>query len=82
MEWVPFLTLSNVWVLVVGVIWFRGMTILVLPLPFGFVPSYDLSYASIPHLKGLQQISDLIHPKVTAHPVAAFHTVIVKFAHE
>ncbi len=82
LEWVPLLMLSNVWVVVVRVVWFRGETILVSSLPFGFVPSDGLSSASIPHLEGLQQISDLINPKLTAHPEAAFETVVERLVYK
>jgi len=74
--------LGNVWVVTVRVVRFRGITILFSSLPFGFIPSYNLSYAGVPHLEGLQQINDLIKPKLTAHPVAAFDTVLIGFAHE
>ena len=76
LEWVPLLVLSNVWVVHIRVIWFRVVTILFSSLALGFMPSYDMSYAGVPHLEGLQHISNLIHPKLTAHPEAAFKTVV------
>ena len=79
LEWVPLLVLGNVWVAVVGVIWF--VPIFPSSLCFSFTPTYDLSYAGIPDLEGLQQISDLIHPKLTAPPEAAFQTVVESLAY-
>lgn len=76
LEWIPLLVLGNVWIVIVRVIWFRAVNTFFSSLCFGFIPSYDLSYAGVPHLEGLQHISDLIHPKLTAHPEAAFKTVV------
>jgi len=80
LKWVPLLVLGNVWVLVVRVMWF--VSICFSPLCFGFTPSYDLSYASIPHLEGLQQISELLHPKLTAPPEAAIKTIVKRLAYK
>lgn len=55
---VPLLVFRNVWIVNIRVIWF--VTMIFSSLCFGFTPSYDLSYAGIAHLEGLQQISDLI----------------------